>query len=170
MDGAGSDRQIRSAIDFAGYAELKALAERDERAALRETAQQFESMFMQMMMKTMREATMRSELFDTPAMQNYEAMHDRELAVHLSRHGGFGLSEMLVTQLARAEQPSVAQEALRLRPDAADAQRPLALREGQRAYSMDVESRDLTLRPLGSSGSSLPLRPEVGASSSDDRP
>ena len=50
----------RSSLDFAQLGELKGRAQRREDSALRETAQQFEAMFLQMMLKTMREAVPRS--------------------------------------------------------------------------------------------------------------
>ena len=50
-----------SYLDFAGLARLRGQARADSTSAARATAQQFEAMFIQMMMKSMREATPKSD-------------------------------------------------------------------------------------------------------------
>jgi flagellar protein FlgJ len=44
-----------SYLDFDGLGQLKGQARQDAKSAIRETAQQFEALFLQMMMKSMRE-------------------------------------------------------------------------------------------------------------------
>ena len=55
----------RSYLDFEGLGQLRGQARKDGKAALRETAQQFEGMFLQMMLKSMREATAKSDLVES---------------------------------------------------------------------------------------------------------
>ena len=54
-----------SYLDFGGLGKLKGQARTDAKAATRETAQQFEAMFLQMMMKTMRDAMPKSDLVES---------------------------------------------------------------------------------------------------------
>ena len=96
-----------SALDFAQIAQLKSNAKADEAGSIKEVAQQFESIFINMMLQSMRKATERSGLMDSDAAQTYESMFDQELALHLSEQGGFGVAEALddiARQLAQVSQ------------------------------------------------------------------
>ena len=94
MNGAPDLSVARSSLDFGAYGALRAKAQRDQGAALQETAQQFEAMFLQMVMKSMRATVTKSDLFNSQSMETYEAMYDRELATVMARRGGIGLSAM----------------------------------------------------------------------------
>ena len=89
----------RSALDFKGYGELKAQAARNEKMATKEVAKQFEAMFVQMMLKSMRAAVPRNEENRSKTMETFEQMYDREIAVAMSRRGGLGLAEMIEAHL-----------------------------------------------------------------------
>ena len=89
----------RSALDFKGYGELKAQANRNEKMATKEVAKQFEAMFVQMMLKSMRAAVPRNEENRSKTMETFEQMYDREIAVAMSRRGGLGLAEMIEAHL-----------------------------------------------------------------------
>jgi flagellar protein FlgJ len=66
---------------------------------LRAVAQQFEALFTQMMLKSMREASLGDELFGSEQTDFYRDMHDQQLALTLAKQKGLGLSDMLVRQL-----------------------------------------------------------------------
>lgn len=88
--------------DFAGLHELRARAsETSSEQSLEAAAKQFEAMFIQMMMKSMRDAnaTMKSGLFDNAGTDMFEDMLDKEFSVQFGQKGAFGLAEMLVAQL-----------------------------------------------------------------------
>jgi len=51
----------KSYLDFSGLGELRGQAQQNQDKALKESAQQFEGLFIQMMMKSMREASMKDE-------------------------------------------------------------------------------------------------------------
>ena len=70
-----------SYLDFAGLARLRSEAHRSSGAANREAAQQFEAMFIQMMMKSMREASFKGELLDSGALDTFQGLQDREISV-----------------------------------------------------------------------------------------
>lgn len=87
--------------DFSGLAELKRQAKNDPDASLRKVAEQFEAIFMQMMLKSMREANFGDPLFDSSQSEFYQGMHDSQLAMHMSQQGNMGLADMLVQQLGQ---------------------------------------------------------------------
>jgi flagellar protein FlgJ len=87
--------------DIAGLSKLKRAAGNNDPAAIRTVAQQFESMFTRMMLKSMRDATGRDPMFGSDQEQMYQGMADDQLAVQLSKGKGFGLADMLVRQLQK---------------------------------------------------------------------
>ena len=86
--------------DFSGLTALRTKARDDQAEARGEVARQFESIFLQMMLKTMRKAKLAESMFDGEAMQKYRDMHDQQLAVHLAGAGGIGLADVIEKQLA----------------------------------------------------------------------
>jgi Rod binding domain-containing protein len=73
-----------SYLDFDGLGQLKGQARTDAKGAIRETAQQFEALFLQMMMKSMRESIVKSELSESTTMETFEGMFDKEVSVQLA--------------------------------------------------------------------------------------
>ncbi|MCB1676777.1 MAG: flagellar assembly peptidoglycan hydrolase FlgJ [Halioglobus sp.] len=85
--------------DLQGLAGLKAGARAAPADNIKEVAAQFESLFVQMMVKSMRDAGIESELFASDQMRTYRHMFDQQISLDLSRSGGLGLAEILVEQL-----------------------------------------------------------------------
>jgi flagellar protein FlgJ len=87
--------------DFQGLSALRAEAKNASPETVKEVAAQFESLFTQMMLKSMREATssLESGLFESDQMDTYQGMFDQQLSLDLSRHGALGLADILVQQL-----------------------------------------------------------------------
>jgi Rod binding domain-containing protein len=112
---ANSPSLANSYLDFAGLARLRGEAHRSSSAANRETAQQFEAMFIQMMMKSMRDASFKGELLDSSALETFQGMQDREISVQLAKRGGFGLADMLEKQFAQQPAAAPAADELALR-------------------------------------------------------
>lgn len=88
------------AADAHSLDSLRRLAGQDPARAVRQVATQFEALFMQMVMKSMREATPRSGLLDSPEQQTYTGMLDEQLAQKIAA-GGTGLGEVIARQLGR---------------------------------------------------------------------
>jgi flagellar protein FlgJ len=86
--------------DFGTLASLRTEARADAAATLDEVARQFESLFVQMMLKSMRDATMKGGLFDSHQLETYEQMYDQQLSLDLARQGGVGLADVIVRQLS----------------------------------------------------------------------
>ena len=85
--------------DFGHLASLKAEAAANPNAAIEDVASQFESIFIQMMLKSMRDATVKGDLFNSNQLDTYMAMADQQVALSLSENGGIGIARMLVEQL-----------------------------------------------------------------------
>jgi Rod binding domain-containing protein len=96
-----NNASTRSYLDFQGLGELKGRAARDGKAALRETAQQFEAMFLQMMMKSMRDSIEKSELTQSEHAEMFEGMFDREVSLAMARRNSLGVADMLVQAQTR---------------------------------------------------------------------
>lgn len=85
--------------DFGHLASLRTEAKANPNAALEDVAAQFESLFLQMMLKSMREATVDGGLFQSEQMDTYQGMADQQIALKLSEQGGVGLARMMVEQM-----------------------------------------------------------------------
>jgi peptidoglycan hydrolase FlgJ len=88
--------------DFQGLDRLRASAARQDPAALREAARQFEGLFTAMMLKSMREASLGSGMGDSEETKTYQDMYDQQLALQMAHGKGLGLADMLMQQLTRA--------------------------------------------------------------------
>ena len=85
--------------DFSGYSALRAKAHADDPVALRAAAQQFEALFTQMMLKSMRDASLGDDLMSSEQGEFYRDMFDQQMALSLSSGKGLGLADMLVRQM-----------------------------------------------------------------------
>lgn len=88
------------AADAGSLSKLKLQAGQDSPAAIKETAKQFESLFMRELIKSMREATMKSGMLDNPGSDLGTDLLDQQFAVQMSGQPG-GLSDMIAAQLSR---------------------------------------------------------------------
>ncbi|MCJ1888439.1 flagellar assembly peptidoglycan hydrolase FlgJ [Pseudomonas sp. LA21] len=90
--------------DLNRLAQLKNGAGRDSEANIRKVAQEFESLFMNEMLKSMRSANdvlAEGNFINTQTTKQYQEMYDQQLAVSLSTKGhGIGLSDVLTRQLS----------------------------------------------------------------------
>ena len=87
---------------------IKRLARDNSPAALKSAAQQFETVFMQMVLKSMREATPQAGMFDSEQTKTFTGMLDQQLAMTLSTsRGGTGLAAVIEKQLGRQMAPAV---------------------------------------------------------------
>ncbi len=70
-------------------------------ASLRDVAQQFESLFLHMMLKSMRSSVSESELMSSEQTGFYQEMLDQQLSTELPKQGGIGLADIIVQQLSK---------------------------------------------------------------------
>lgn len=86
-------------LDFSGLGQLRGDAAQKKAGSLEKTAEQFEAMFVQMMMKSMREAVVKDEENTSNAGDMYQDLMDRELSVQFAKRRTFGIADMLTRQL-----------------------------------------------------------------------
>jgi flagellar protein FlgJ len=99
-----------SSSDSGSYSDLNRLnqlkvGDKNSDGNLRKVAQEFESLFIGEMLKSMRSATDalgQDNPMNTPAAKQYQEMYDQQLAVSMSREGGgIGLADVLMRQMSK---------------------------------------------------------------------
>jgi len=100
-----------SVVDFEGLAALRRDAAEHDPAALKEAAQQFESLIIGMMLKSARDAQLGDGLFDSSQSKQYLELMDQQVALELARKGGFGFGDMIIDQLANVPPETASFEA-----------------------------------------------------------
>jgi len=86
--------------DARALAGLRNSASSDPKAAVKEAAKQFEGIFMQQLMKSMRDASMSSGMLDNAGTKMGTEMLDQQFATQMTGLPG-GLSDMIARQLER---------------------------------------------------------------------
>ncbi|WP_447741793.1 flagellar assembly peptidoglycan hydrolase FlgJ [Variovorax boronicumulans] len=99
----------RFALDVQGVDALRRTVRTSPEEGLQQVSRQFEALFMNMVLKSMREATPSSGLLDSQDQKVYLSMFDQQLTQNLSGRG-VGLAEAMLAQLRR-QLPSAAMEA-----------------------------------------------------------
>jgi len=98
--------QARNALDLNGLNDIRQQSRATDgeakKEALQEAAQQFEAIFMKMLLSSMRKAqeVLESDSpFNSQSTKFYRDMHDQQMAVELSSNGSLGLTDLIVRQL-----------------------------------------------------------------------
>ncbi|MCP4596079.1 flagellar assembly peptidoglycan hydrolase FlgJ [Neptuniibacter sp.] len=97
---AGSNTQLYT--DLAELQKLKASAKTDSKESLQMAAQQFEQLFLNMLLRTMRDANAAfgdDNFMNSSQTKFYQSMYDNQIALELANNKGIGLSDVLVRQL-----------------------------------------------------------------------
>ncbi|MGC6387285.1 flagellar assembly peptidoglycan hydrolase FlgJ [Ewingella sp. S1.OA.A_B6] len=87
-----------AAYDTQSLNKLKLAAQKDPQAHIAEVAKQFEGVFVQMMLKSMRSALPQDGLLSSDQTRLYTSMYDQQIAQNLSAKG-LGMAEMMVKQM-----------------------------------------------------------------------
>ena len=97
----------RSYLDFSGLGELRGQAQQNQDKALKESAQQFEGLFIQMMMKSMRDASsvMKDEENESSARETFEGMFDKEVSLQMSKRGAIGVADFMAKAVKQQTAP-----------------------------------------------------------------
>ncbi|WP_226454986.1 flagellar assembly peptidoglycan hydrolase FlgJ [Pseudomonas sp. AF03-9] len=121
--GISSTADSGSYSDLGRLNQLKVGADKNSEGNMRKVAQEFESLFVSEMLKSMRSATEalgKDNPMNTPAAKQYQEMYDQQLAVSMSREGGgIGLADVLMRQMQK-NKPVDAQAATLQGPAAAE--------------------------------------------------
>lgn len=87
---SGSNTLASVYTDFQGLNGLRAAAHAHRPAAKVEAAKQFEALFIDMMLKAMREATPKNSLFGSSQQRLYQGLYDHQLALNMAQGQGVG--------------------------------------------------------------------------------
>jgi len=110
MLGSTQDLSGKFALDTKGLGDLKQSAKTGSPEALKGAATQFESMFINMMMKSMRAATPQDGPMDSQETRTFTSMLDQQMSQKLAKRG-VGLADVLVRQLnTQAQGQQLAQQ------------------------------------------------------------
>ena len=143
---------VPSAANLQSLDALQRGVRSEDPQALKKAAQQFEALFVQMMLKSMRATVPENELTGNEQTRLYQEMLDSQLAQQISTGSaggsGFGLAEMIERQLARDNAPQATP------PDNSQGL-PLEVA----ASPMSLETTGLPLPPPQSQQSPSPLSP-----------
>lgn len=110
---SGAGRQ-ESVFDMGRLSDLKRDVKKDPVGTeqQKQVAKQFEALFLQMMVKRMREATPKEGLFDSQQTQMMQSMADEQLALHLASPG-IGLTQSILSQMQQGKPADMSDEAVR---------------------------------------------------------
>ena len=89
--------------DVQGLNKLKYASDENSPETLRLVAEQFEAIFLQMMLKSAHGESNEDGLFDSQQTEFYQDWHDKQLAISLSTGKGIGIADMLVKQLQMSD-------------------------------------------------------------------
>ncbi|MGO2263211.1 flagellar assembly peptidoglycan hydrolase FlgJ [Halomonas sp.] len=95
-----NDMAGQFALDVQGFQRLQHTARIDPEAGVDSAAQQFEALFVHMMMKSMRDAIPSSDLMSSTTTDTYQQMLDQQWSQVIASKG-IGLADVLVEQLQR---------------------------------------------------------------------
>ncbi|MES2014100.1 MAG: flagellar assembly peptidoglycan hydrolase FlgJ [Pseudomonadota bacterium] len=97
----GADLSGKVAFDANSLNNLKQAAKENSPEAIKGVAKQFEAIFMNMMLKSMRDASPQDNPFDNEQSRTFTSMLDQQLSSNLASKG-LGLADVLAKQLSRS--------------------------------------------------------------------
>ena len=102
MVGKIQDTPNRAAFDVRAAQDLRSQFQKDPKEGLKAAAQQFETLFLQMLMKSMRDATPQDGLLNSEQSRFYTGMLDQQMAQNIATSGkGVGFAKLIEQQLGR---------------------------------------------------------------------
>lgn len=158
-----------SYLDFDALGRLKGKAAKDGKSAARETAQQFEALFLQMMMKSMRDASFKSDLVESQAKDTFEGMFDKEVSLAMAKKNTLGLADLLLKHMPDPAVQAANAQAIKDIQDqqagkAQEAQQPSSTASFLQARAASVkgfslaapQAKPMSLEPVAQSALPLP--------------
>ena len=151
------DLPNRAAFDVKSAQDLRTQFAKDPQAGLKASAQQFETLFLQMVMKSMRDSVPQDGLLNSEQSRFYTGLLDQQMAQNLSGSGkGLGFARLIEQQLGKnlpgAESAAGATEAA----NAAGKALPLAASDGRHLnYKTVLGSQPTSASYVAATGSAL---------------
>ena len=141
-----SGTAIPSVFDVQSLAKLKTDLRKDDPQALKAVARQFEAVFLQMVLKSMRAATPQTGPFESDQSRFYQELLDSQLAQVLATRGGTGLAAVIERQLSGAAVTTTPAD-----------ENGFPLAPPARAHPLDGARKALSLPPANAELPALPL-------------
>jgi flagellar protein FlgJ len=101
-----SPADTQAVADSRALDQLKYTAKTDPKAALKETAEKFEAIFLQQMFKEMRNGKLADDMMGGQQTEFFQEMYHNQMADELAQTGSLGLANLIVKQL----EPQIAQQ------------------------------------------------------------
>ncbi len=121
------DSPNRAAFDVKGSQDLRSQFQKDPQKGLQAAAQQFETLFLQQVIKSMRDATPSDGLMDSEQSRFYTGLLDQQMAQNVATAGkGLGFARLIEQQLGRNLASADGKTGLNLPANAAADSLPLA--------------------------------------------
>lgn len=92
-----------AAFDLRNLAALKLAVKRSPQQGLKAAARQMEGLFVQMMLKSMREASFKGGVFDNQQSQMFTSMYDQQISQEIAAQGKLGFADQIARQMGAAE-------------------------------------------------------------------
>lgn len=165
------DSPNRAAFDVTSAQDLRAQFKKDPQQGLKAAAQQFETLFLQMVMKSMRDATPQDGMLDSDSTRFYNGLLDQQMAQNLSTSGkGIGFARLIEQQLGRNMASAEGQTTLNTPANAAGNALPLNVADVRHLQYTPVLSSlptSATYGAVNTSTTNVSATQEVPASSKE---
>ena len=167
------DTPSRAAFDVKSAQDLRSQFQKDPQQGLKAAAQQFETLFLQQVIKSMRDATPQDGLMNSESSRFYTGLLDQQMAQNLATNGkGIGFAQLIEKQLGRNMGNAEGQAALNAPANAAAAVLPLAGADARHLQYTPVPSNLPTSAAYGvinaSTGSGAAVSANDGTGSSKE--
>lgn len=145
------DSPNRAAYDVASAQDLRAQFKKDPQQGLKAAAQQFETLFLQMVMKSMRDTTAQDGILDSDQTRFYNGLLDQQMAQNIATSGkGVGFARLIEQQLGRNLVSAEGQATLNAPANAAGNALPLSAADARHLQYTPVPSSLPTSAAYGS--------------------
>lgn len=161
------DLPLRAAFDVQGAQDIRSQFQKDPQGGLKAAAQQFETMFLQMVLKSMRDTVPSDGLLQSDQTRFYNGLLDQQMAQNMATSGkGIGFAALIEQQLGRqmaavAPEASIADDAASLAGSAGLS--PPARVAGQLLRYQQVASSLPTSAAYGAAAATTPAASEAPA-------
>jgi peptidoglycan hydrolase FlgJ len=140
----------RAAFDVQGAQDLRAQFQKDPKEGLKAAAQQFETLFLQMVMKSMRDTVPQDGMLESDQSRFYTGLLDQQMAQNLATSGnGIGFAKLIEQQLGQHLQSPQDIDALQLPANAAGNNLPMSASDGRHLQFQAVPSKVPTSAAYG---------------------
>jgi len=135
------DSPNRAAFDVKSAQDLRSQFQKDPQQGLKAAAQQFETLFLQQVIKSMRDATPQDGLLNSDQSRFYTGLLDQQMAQNIAGSGkGIGFARLIEQQLGRNLVGADAQAGLNAPANAAGSALPLTAADARHLQYTPVPS------------------------------